>query len=495
MIKTTLFAVSLTFSVAAYAADSPGDIITAPQGSVACYDLSTRQVTISASYDFSGVKSDLVFSDDGTKVYFPDIITAYGFGTYAVGELEGNRVRVRAGQHLYHQDPVYNYEENDCYLAIGNADGKYITETDEEYVDFIIDADGVISLPASKALLMVDKWGSVIGSNAGYSYRPVDLNSIVMPPENAQRIQYCMHYKTQLMGTDVYRPVNVVSENSKVYIQGVFAENMPQAWVCGEVEGDKVVFGSPALMGVVGNDFLGYFHAGGEPDWSSPVGYAFDDKLEFTYDRQTGAFETMGLMLCTLGDKILAESYDMPAFFPVTPHAAEPAKPEVLGFSDYRDGNPGFVVLRFSMYPIDNAGEYIDPERISWRLVADGEPYVFTPEKYSMQKEAKSRFAWGEQDGIDIVFEDYGIYNIWFYDPCATVRVECTYTYEGEDYTVLSEPFVLDPSGVENVCDKVVSVKYCTLDGLLLDSPRTGVNVRVTTYAGGMVKREKVMLK
>ena len=66
----------------------------------------------------------------------------------------------------------------------------------EEYAEFLVSGDGTIVLPEGKMLLATDQYGSILASNNGYYFRPIDLEAAVCaPPSGLQPEEYCLHYR------------------------------------------------------------------------------------------------------------------------------------------------------------------------------------------------------------------------------------------------------------------------------------------------------------
>ena len=144
-------------------AQAQSDIISAqPEGLIKTFDLSTAQVYQRNQYEFSGIKMDLVYQGD-TTVYFPDIVTAFGFGTYVRGQVSGDTILIKSGQNVFHQDPVYNYMELDLYAQPCLKNGSTANVLGDEYIKFLRNADGSLSSIGDTGIAYVDQYGDLIG--------------------------------------------------------------------------------------------------------------------------------------------------------------------------------------------------------------------------------------------------------------------------------------------------------------------------------------------
>lgn len=472
-----------------------------PEGIVKTYDLSTCQVYKNSSYDYSGIKTDIVVADDNSRMWLKDIVTAFGFGTLVCGDVKGDTLYIKSGQHIQHQPPIDNFQELDIYLQAGVWEGDYFRPTDDEYIKLAIADDGTMESLENSGMAAVDQYGGVLGSNHGYLFRPFDMEKeTVAPPADIPDMPYCLNYKDDF-GNEIYRLVNVRVDDggNSMYIQGLAERYAPQSWIKGVVEGDAVSFAKRQYLGLAEGQFLDFFYPGRKAG-SFSGGYELADNLVFTIDRQTGRMVADGAALEMLGDKIFIGGCDNPSLAPYTPHSAVPAAPVMLGYSDYRE-TAGFIVLRFNISPVDTDGEYIDPDGIEWRLIVDGKPYTFSKSKYMFIDEDTEVFKWGYTDGVDIVFEACGLYNIWLYDDCSEVMVECSYTYGGVTKTATSSPMRIEggATGIGNTSDgqqpETVSVRYYDMQGRAVQSPAHGLYIRTETKADGSRSAEKVFVR
>ena len=341
-----------------------------------------------------------------------------------------------------------------------------------------------------KMLLATDQYGSILASNNGYYFRPIDLEAAVCaPPSGLQPEEYCLHYRQSFFGEDMYRLVELVKDGDAFYVKGLCGTYAPDGWCVGRRDGDYVRFASGQYQGVAKEAFLDYMYGGRVDPLGSLDGHEPERSLQFSYSSATGELASSGVVLETIGDRILVDSYAEPELKPYLPKEAVPAKPEMRGYTEY----PDFTVVRFNIPPVDENGDYIDPKGIVWRLMLDGEPYVFDPEVFGHLSERKEVFAWGECDGekgVDIVFESCGLYNIWLYENFNTVAVECTFTHDGKSHTVISDAMEVGHAGIDSPdasCPDGDGEAY-TLDGIPADGSAPGIVVEAR-------KRLKVLNK
>lgn len=473
-------------------------IITNPEGTPKTYDMSTCQMARTETYDYSGIKTDVVFSDDGKTAYFQDIVTAFGFGTWVAGDVVGDSIFIKCGQQIHHQDETENMQAIDVYINAGKMRNGEFVVTDNKYIKMAIDKDGTISTAKDEGVIATDQYGDLLGKNYAYLLRPFNIETdTVIPPADIASTQYCLNYK-DYFGNEIYRLVNLKADeaNKTFYVQGVAQQYAPESWIKGELKGDSVYFAKRQYQGIAESQFLDFFYPG-HADYTQTNNYALDEHLAFFYDNDKKEFFSEGSALEMIGDKILLEAYDQPSLKPYTPHAAMPATPVMRDYSDYWYN--GFIVLRFNISPTDENGYYIDPEGLKWRLIVDGKPYTFNKDTYKFLDADTETFDWGFADNVDIVFEACGLYNIWFYDDCEEIAAECTYTYNGETHTATSQPMrVKNTSGIDRTeadTKEAVRTVYHDLSGRAVKNPAKGIYIKTVTHADGSQTTSKVNIK
>ncbi len=111
---------------------------------------------------------------------------------------------------------------------------------------------------------------------------------------------------------------------------------------------------------------------------------------------------------------------------------------------------------------------------------------------------ARPFFIKGAEGSDRVIVCSHDENNVLFYwktlpDGC----IEYQSTSELYDFPYLLEK-VQEPDGIEEVAgdesEEPLSVEYLTPDGVLLDAPRSGVNIVRKTYPNSTIKIEKKML-
>lgn len=475
-------------------------------------------------YTWSGRFDYLGF--DGDDVYIKDICGYYRFGTYVKGTVmdDGATLRIPMKQHVFHQEENQDegLEAADVYLQAIRIDetGDDLELLPElEYVDFTIDAHGVIRLADGMGVAYVGHDGHLLAKNIGYEYRPFDMErSIVTPPAGMESEPYNLAYCSEPGGNRSSRSglkVVLDKENGVVYVQGL-AKTMP-GWVKGSIEGDKVVFPSAQYVGTYVNDmkdefavYLNGAYDSGEYDLFGRV-YATQDNLTFTLDSRLGTMKSEDCVTETIGSVNPLSSMVSPELTPagLKPfEPAVPANPSIVSF-----GRRGFIWELYADIPsMDADGHPMDIDGLVYRFYLNGsdEPFVFSADVYEYIEGDMTDIPWGYQDkegiGYDIMkWPDGNSRRIFFYEEPTTIGLEASYTCKGETRTSLRHVWnadtgqsgYVDPAGVSAMAGDgaVVGVAYTDMTGLEVSAPSRGIYVKTTRYADGTVKNERICFR
>ena len=149
-------------------------------------------------YTWSGRFCYVTFDSNGKDVYFKNLCSEYVFDTYVKGEIDGNTIKIAAGQHVFHQDEALDQgqEEADLYLRAAVYDGENdeMVPSDAEYITFNVADDGTITCPEGQGAAYVDPTGYVLAKNHTYKFEPFDIESTVSLPEGAEIRKYDLQY-------------------------------------------------------------------------------------------------------------------------------------------------------------------------------------------------------------------------------------------------------------------------------------------------------------
>ncbi|MBP5771269.1 MAG: hypothetical protein J6W75_07885 [Bacteroidaceae bacterium] len=406
MKRLTLFVMTLVLGATTFAQtrDSHGIISQQPEGITRNY-IRSGGATYAPLYFLDdpqdGILAEVTFSTDGQKAYFKNIISHAATGTWVEGDIDGNTITIPLGQMVYWFDQ-YDYGMR---LARIKVDGtiKNYTATLNGHITFTIEGDNLIlqDTNGDADATVYDGIGLVYTdyiNDAGqritneWSYY-LDYASVlqfkdvatVVPPADLETELYSMEYMSTT-GLKTGDLVKVGFSGRYVYVQGAAHDNLPEAWMRGNVQGNKIVF--PIQYAGNKTSFMLYF-CGSEGYFDSADGnwkYVLGDAT-FDFNQRTMSFSSDGMLATNSApdhiDRI--EAFLQPRFRPFTEVAATPATP---GVKLYQERGP-FTILVPDIPLLDTEGNFLNPAKVSYRLYFDDDiPYTLYPDEYKGLQEA-----------------------------------------------------------------------------------------------------------
>lgn len=345
-----------------------------------------------------GIATEIVFSEDGKKAYFKNIISHAATDTWVEGNVNNGRITVPLGQMVYWFDDG-NYG---LQLAMVEVNGNITTYTSKNKGNaiFTIKGDdlyleGTSATPDETiykglGLTYTDQyngeWSYYIDYETVLTYKDVTMLNL---PKDLETSVYSMEYEQS------GHLVNVGFKDNDVYVQGISENNIPNAWWKGTVQGDgKLVFPlqfaqvySTYLLYFCGADFQGETTADGGTTWN----YLWTDgSATFDFDREAGSFSSQQAVFINNADDHIerGEIFRAPRFRPYTEKAGTPSDPSIYTYIDYFD-LAGFSILMPIVPLLDTEGNFMDPSKVSWQIfVDDDEPFTLYPDEYKYLTEA-----------------------------------------------------------------------------------------------------------
>ena len=339
-----------------------------------------------------GISTEMVFSEDGTKAYFKNIISHAATNTWVEGDVADGKITVPLGQVVYWFDDG-NYG---MQLALIEVKGNISTYTSKSKgsVTFRIEGDdlyleGTSGTPDETTFIGLGltytgqydgEWSYYLDYETVLSYKNVTMVDV---PADLETETYSMEYE------NTGHLVNVGFRGGDVYVQGISENNVPTAWWKGTIgEDGKLVFPlqfaqvySTYLLYFCGADFEGETTASGGTTWN----YLWTDgSATFSIDRQKGTFSSEQAVFVNNADDHIerGEIFRAPLFRPYQEKAGTPSDPSVYTYLDNFD-SWGFSIMMPSIPLLDTEGNFMDPAKVSWQIyVDDDEPYTLYTDEY-----------------------------------------------------------------------------------------------------------------
>lgn len=382
--------------------DAHGIIREQPAGELRAYTRSggATYATISFLNDETqdDIASQVVFSEDGTKAYFQNIISHAATATWVEGDVDGHTITVPLGQMVYWFDDTENgsYGLKLARVKVNGSIEQYTVDS-KGSVTFTIDGDnltleGTSGDPGNNlfdglGLVYTDayegEWAYYLDYATSMQYKDVHA---VVPPEGLETEVYSMEYENS------GHLVNVGISGREVYIQGVSETRLPEAWMHGTINGRKLIF--PLQYAGFYSSYLLYFN-GADAEWGQDATGNWnwiynwkDGSTVYDYDATARTFATEQTIFASNSDTGVGrgETYHAPSFRPYTEVAATPADPAVT----YYQNMGRFTILMLDIPLKDTEGRFIDPAKVSYQIYinSEDEPFVFYPDEYKYLPEA-----------------------------------------------------------------------------------------------------------
>lgn len=413
-----------------------------------------------------GIATELVFSEDGKKAYFKNIISHAATDTWVEGNVTDGKITVPLGQMVYWFDDG-NYG---MQLALVQVKGNISTYTSKNTgsVTFTMKGDdlyleGTSATPDETIYLGLGltyttpyngEWSYYIDYETVLTFKDVAMLTL---PDDLQTSVYSMEYENS------GHLVNVGFKDNDVYVQGVSENNIPQAWWKGTVGDDgKLVFPLQFaqvyltyLLYFCGADFEGETTASGGTTWS----YQWTDgSATFDFDKDARIFSSQQALFINNADDHIdrGEIFRAPRFRPYTEKAGTPADPSIVSYIDYFD-LAGFSIMMPSVPLLDTEGNFMDPSKVSWQIyVDDDEPFTLYPDEYRYLSEPIDEIPYSyapeqvEMFSRSYIYEKaYGIYI--FETGFNRIGVQSIYRGGGEEHRSNIVYYYFNGDGVNSI--------------------------------------------
>lgn len=492
------------------------NIITeAPEGRTEVYSLSGL-----AYYSFwgyimgvshEGTLGQIVYCDDNT-VYIKNPISQFATNSYIKGTIDGDEITVKLPQPIYQEDydgEVYNYQIERLAYSEDEEGGWYYRDENSSEVKFTLRNDSVIWAEDTLGDVMLGLCDDT-GEWMGYGDYNMVYSKVTDTVVEAPADMTCEDWV--LKANDDGHFVKVGFSGKDVYVGGIY-ETMPDAFVKGTIDGDKVVFKSGQYLGPDESlNCHAYFVTGGSEmvwddvymEWySSPY---LTEQIELSYDAEAKTMiadsKNDSTMFINSGKAHIyyIEAFDAPEFRYQAPieGAVKPATPEFLSLSPY-DEYYGYGYIDFIVPKFDVDGRMLDTDKMHYNLFIDDELFTFYPDEYIALTEEMTNVPYDFTDSYDIY--DYGTEKmIYFYTTgFEKIGVRSTYTADNGESKDSEIAWYYVNGGTVGInaaeagAKGVKSVVYTDLSGRRVAKPVRGIYIKTEVYDDGTQKSVKML--
>lgn len=478
---------------------SSADVIYDAFGTTKYYNKDYEGDMDGQAYESSSA-SKIVFGENN-DVYFYDILSDAGLGTYTKGTMSGETITVELPQLAYFSDDYgYGYE---LTLLKYNSIKKQFRPV-EGSVEFDVFDDGtlVLNLPGDAneyALGFIYTDDEEYAGLAEFSmvYEPADLNIATIPEDVTLETYY---YNDGVFGY----PVQVGFDANNLYIQGLCYDMGKDNVIVGSLNGNTAEVAQDQCLGVYGGYFI-YTKCVVLNDAMDDFELDADDAVcKLSVDRTNKVIsygeDTDNYLIFNAA---LDEVYYLTFFEDLYINTQEtmagtPQNPFDLYYTDDYYEWYGYYSFMFSVPNVSTEGNVLDNNCLYYRVYIDGELYEFVPdENYWMYVDLPAPttevpfdftndndfYFWGAID------REVGIYD----ENISTIGVQSVYKYNG--VTTESDIITIDATAVEAIFNNadVVKTEYFDLNGRRILNPAKGICISRSTMSDGSVKTVKVV--
>ena len=396
------------------------------------------------------------------------------------GEKEGDEIVIKAGQML-----VQNQAKT-LYLEIVHADADGNITSFEQEARLRIGENGELTTQNDDIFAIYED--AEVEDEAGffgffYNMEAKPMGELVRFefPNGVQPETY-VFTGTDAYGTKSSRFVKVAFADGKFFVSGLASTSPDEVYEGTYTDTEASI---PSFQIVKDADLFYYRIAPVYVDEDYNFEYKYNITFTLSPDRKQLTLSPEISYLCET-------TYDLQSFattaggvtinYYAGDHAAKPATPEIIGWDDNNDA------LAFNIPTEDVDGGYVNPEKLSYRIYADGKRYTFTPSDYERLSTEMNEIPFGFTDNFDIV--NNGVQKIVYFHNlnCKLLEVASVYTVDGVETTSDRALYDFDPTTIiDNAASTTaVATEYHSLSGVLLTQPTKGsVVLQTVKYASG----------
>lgn len=488
------------------------------EGTSKVYSKDCEGYNYGAVEEMIDLASEIVKGDDNT-VYFYDIISDSGLGTFTKGVIENDKVKVSLPQTLY-AAPGEGYEVIVALFEMDEESGDWKV-ADVDSIEYLIDSEDdmyILEMPGEEGQYMLGLGYTDDDSWAGYG--EFSQRFYQFPYDN-YNIPEGLEIETYVIDDGLFgHPIDVAFDNDVLYLRGM-STMLPRGVIKCTLEGNKAQIPVDQLVGVYSTyafytKFLEFDpNVGSDGSYSQPFIFAPDD-TEYYLDvdregkRITPSDPSIILALNASLDEVLSlELYmDYDIYYQST-YDGTPVKPDDLGFFDDYFSQYGYYSFMFVIPNFSTEGKVLKTEDLYYRIYVDHELFEFMTDwdfyQYIGIEGIVTDIPFNFNNGNDLyswsaVQREVGLYS----EGISYVGVQSVYKYEGvetvsdivtlniETGEVTTEPGA-GIQGVDNF--NLISTEYYDLSGRRISHPTNGIFIKKDISSNGEIKVSKTIIK
>lgn len=488
----------------------PDPIITAPEGRTVEYTMSGYSYS-TANYDYvhsfvEGKTGTAVWTDDN-EVYFKDFMLTYNAGTmyYIKGRVEGDEVIIDFPQSI------------SSYAWSGGVDWHLVqllektAEPEEEgyFPNYTVVSENnriVFKIEDGNLVMQQKNNDYIVGitdcysnyswvSNGDYQVEWKPFGETVQTPPSTITLEEGWEFIASGNGKDV----TVGIDGNDFWMKG-FSTYLPDAWVKGTIDGDKVTFTSGQYLGIDEDyNHADYFVAATIEQIDGEYMFVRSDDIVFDYDLEAKSMSSKASILVNTNDTDYIrylEAYQQPIIRVKRTEIESyvPANPVIIAWNDPDPTFKEYSSFNFELPRTSVKDDLLDTSNLYYRIYTNDDAlFVFYPDDYNSFIAPHEEIAWEFNDNNDIIAD--GTYHLIYFQVEGIDRIGVQSIYnDGEKE--FSTPIIYNkPLSVESfeADDEVVATEMYDLHGRKVVNPENGIYVVRERHANGSYSSRKIV--
>lgn len=454
-------------------------------------------------FNTAGLISNVVYGENDA-VYMKNPVSKYKGVAWMKGTVSGDTLMFPVPQII--DQKTKDGTTANYYLFSYKYSGSTCTlDESAHYFKFVHRGDSIVEV-GNNRLGVADEYGTFTGYGDESIILTVNADTnCVVAPANLTAKTYSLQSHNAGITSGVI--VNVGFDGNTVYVQGINPD-LPKAWIKGTINGDKAFFPHHQYLGIdTVSGYYTYFYASRIDSVYNEKYSEYDenfyqiDGLTFSFDSKAMTFKCDSVMFVNAGrdDIVGLNTYRQPWLVPFEDVAETPADPQVLYYHPYGsvDKNNGYI--GFIIFLLDTKGNFMDPEKTSYRIYFDNDMFTFTPDLYTSITSSMTDVPLSKMDEHSFwVFGDR--HYVYFYEAdMDKVGVQTVYRGGGEVRTS-HVMYYGDTSGIANAKDSglgdgVSYITYTDLSGRTVANPTSGLYIKTVHYKQHPAKSVKTFVR
>lgn len=446
-----------------------------------------------------GVARDVVIADDGT-FYIQNPMTFFPTNSWIKGKRTvSDTIAVELPQLIYVNDNDIKYYATRMNFEIIDGNNQYVKDPKSQTIKFVWRNDSLIKTENDVLIGMTSTDGDWNGIGDLVSSSVICNYTNMVPSSTANAKKYIFSFNNG--GREIFeRMSEVVFEDNHIYVNNIDAD-LPDAWVRGDIEDDKVVFKNTQFMGLFPTKHAYKWVMPADVSYNSQEGttdYKSLPSVTFNYDRNNQSFTcpehgfmaNYGYRLIDLEMQVMMK----PSFRPWVENVGRPKIPIFSVIQDMGGDTKRFV---FSLDRYNEKGSFMNSKKVYYNIYLDDKKYTFTPSVYPWLNAEITDIPIDFSDKTRYDFENHGnAHAIMIYEKAKRIGVQAF--YQDGDNRLVTDIVYSDGttvSSVNGVTDVATGETFYTdLSGRRVVKPTRGIYIKSVRMVDGSIKSEKIIV-